>query len=123
MKKSCSIILNDDVWTCRILTEEEYATKHPGGSIAITDAEAKEIDFTEDNTDLVTIYHELTHAYQSYLCLEDTCKIELDDHYEIQATFMQKYNLKIIENALIIRLKFHNERKPLAEWKKVKKFL
>ncbi len=124
MSKKCTLSINGEKWKCHILTNDEYKFKHgENTSKAVCDDDENEIDFTEGSADLKTAIHELTHAYQSYLCLEDTNTIGLDDFFEIQATFNQKYLLNILESALIIKSKLTGEKKALNEWMKIKKYL
>lgn len=120
-----TIIINGDKWIWNVLNIEDYETKHSneGPSTAICDETHKEIDFREDNFNMDVILHEVTHAYQSYLCLENTNKVDPDDYCEIHATFMEKYGLKVVASSLHIYSKYLEKKNVETLWKKILKLL
>lgn len=108
MAKSVKFKIMEDTWTCRFMSEVRYKKTHPehAESSGITNLEKKIIDLKDTVFSFKTIMHELSHAYNSYLNLQDTNTIEWDDLTEILSTSSEKNILLMLEKVLIIYNKF-----------------
>ena len=62
-------------------------------------ASEKTVYFDEDNVDFNVVLHELFHAYFSYLYLDDTNDLKLNDIEEICAKFFENKAELIIKKS------------------------
>jgi hypothetical protein len=108
--------INGDRWKIKIVNSEEMSSHREDGEhlAALCIPSEKIILIEENNIDLQTITHELVHAHFSYLYLDDTNNIKLDDFEEIMCTFFASKGDEIIAKGKkltkdLLKLKERNE--------------
>jgi len=69
--KYSTVTIYGERWKFRSLTAEEFQKKHPDvqDALAVTDTNTRTMDFIGIPT-LGRVFHELTHAYVSYLHMD-----------------------------------------------------
>ncbi len=110
MSKSIKFKINEDMWTARLLTQEQYHKVYNDDTAATTDFDSRKIDFNE-TFDLKVIIHEISHCYNDYLHLKDTNTNQWDDMTEIISTSNERNLFLILEKSLLIYNRFRNDDK------------
>lgn len=92
-KAQLKVQINDEMWSCKLWPVKVYEKRFGEDSDAITDTEARTMNFKDDAFTVEIIGHELTHAYFKYLHLDSVENPKIDDVEEIIASWMG-YNLE-----------------------------
>lgn len=92
--------INKDKWTLKIVTFKEMK-KSSGNpyTAGLCIPSEKVIYIREDSVEYVTVAHELYHAFWSYLHLNDTNNIVLDDAEEIGASLFAAEGEEMVRKA------------------------
>ncbi len=97
MKTKTSI--NGDRWTYRIVTTDEMAEQRDDGDelAGLAVPGERTVYIEENNVNLEIILHETYHAYFSYLYLDDTTELKLNDLEEITCVFFCNKSIEILK--------------------------
>lgn len=81
--------LHKDKWLFKVLNSKEMRKVADGDEDCkgLCDIENKKIFIRDDSITYATVFHEIFHAYWSYLHLDDTNDIHVTDVEEIGANF------------------------------------
>lgn len=92
--------INGNLWTFHIVTAKEMRKQRNDGEFAGLCVPAERaIYIDEDSVDYETVLHELYHAHFSYLYLDDTTSLQLNDLEEITAVFFCNKAATILKQA------------------------
>lgn len=107
--RSMQIVIGDQKWKLKVLSNEDYAREHGGSTIAMTMRDYNLIHFVEDYVDMATIRHELFHAYMNQSCVY-SANLSMQAMEEVCAEIMAKYLDEYQRNCMKVFKKIGNER-------------
>lgn len=86
------LLINGDVWKIGFYTSKAFDKKHADATdaLGIMDDEKMLVDFKIEHFKRHIALHEITHAYESYLCLGDVDNVTPDQLSELMAKFFEK---------------------------------
>lgn len=93
--------INGDRWIFKIVDEDEMKTHREDGEhlAALCVPSERTVYVDHESISLMTVTHELIHAYFSYLYLDDTNGIQLENFEEIMCTFFSSKGEEILTKA------------------------
>lgn len=106
MTKTIKFKIQEDIWTCRLLSQTKYSKIYQDTSRATADFEKKIIDFIDTDFTFRVCIHEILHAYNDYLHLQDTISMDWNDITEILSTSGERNLLLVLEKSLRVYNKF-----------------
>lgn len=101
MPEVLRVVINGDAWKIVVFESDSFVKRFGDDIAAFCEPKTKQIIFNEDEIDLVTVRHELVHAYYYY---SSTYSANLDAHQveEVFCELMSTQGPKIFRQASFI---------------------